>query len=366
VIVDQPCYCTREQVRRALDVKLASYANEQIDRAICSAADAVEGLAQRKFYPQDKTVKFDWPNFQYAYPWRVWLDNNELAAPATLVTTGSLLAVPIVIPQTAIIYQPVNDGPPFNRIELRRDMNYGFGNNTTPQLDIAITGTFGYWTKTRAAGNATANISNVDSSISVSDGISIGVGDVVIADSERMLVIDANFGDTGIAFSGLQTASANDNIVMVADGTKFTTGEVLQVDAEWILIVQIMGNTMMVKRGWSGSVLAAHTGGTLWARRTLAVLRGQLGTTAAVHNSGVALAITEVPSLVRQVAVAEAEVWLTQEPSAYGGSANPQKTSIVNRGGFAVSESIIGAGLPDLRQRLCNSRLTRKIRTRVI
>lgn len=365
-VIYRPCYATREQVQRAMDVKLAAYNSEQIDRSICASADAVEGLTQRRFYPEDAIRKFDWPNFQYAYPWRVWLDRYELAAPATQVTTGSLLAIPIVIPISAIIFQPVNEGPPFNRIELRRDMNYAFGYNDTPQLDIAITGTFGYWMKTRAAGTATASIGLTDSTILVSDGVSVGVGDVIIVDSERMIAVDAFFNNTGISFSGLSTASANDNVVTVADGTKFDAGEILQVDYEWILILQIIGNNMVVKRAYSGSVLAAHSGGTLYARRTLAVLRGQLGTMAAAHSNGVALAVNEVPGLIRELAIAEAEVWLTQEPQAYGGAATPQKNVSVNRGGFSVGESVVGSGLPDIRKLVSDSVFTRKVRTRVI
>ncbi len=362
MIVTRPCYCTREQVRRALDVKLGAYANEQVDRAIMSAADAVEGLTQRRFYPEDGVRKYDWPDAQRAYPWRIWFGIYELAAQPTQVVTGTFLPSPIVIPINAIIFHPVNEGPPFTRMELRRDLNNAFGGGTTPQQDIGITGTFGYWTKTKAAGTVAVTQQASDSTITISDGVSVGVGDVLIAGTERMIVTDAGFVDTTVAFSGLSSASAQDNIVMVSDGTKFAQGEVLLVDAEWMMILQIMGNTMIVRRAWDGSILAAHTGGTLWARRSLSVLRGQLGTTAAIHNQGTALSVSEVPSLIRQLAIAEAQVWLTQEQGAYGGASAPQKIVSVNRGGYAVSEQVAGAGLLDIRQRVAESRFTRKIR----
>jgi hypothetical protein len=366
VIVDRACYCTREQVRRALDVKLASYSNDQVDRAIVASAEVVEGFAQRKFFPDDKTAKFDWPNYSLAYPWRVWLDNMELAAPATSVVTGTFLPVPIPIPINAIIFQPINSGPPFTSIELRRDLNNAFGGGQTPQLDIGITGTFGYWTKTRTAGTLAVACTSGDTTITVSDAVSIGVGDVLIAGTERMIVTDSNFIDTTINFSGLSNASAQDNVVMVPDGTKFTSGEVLMIDAEWILVLQILGNTMVVKRAWDASILTGHTGGTLWARRSLSVLRGVLGTTAASHSQNLALTVNAVPGLVRQLAIAEAEVWITQEPGAYGGASAPAKLVSVNRGGFAVAEQIAGAGLLDLRQRFGDSKYVRKVRKRAI
>ena len=364
--VNQPCICTREDVRRALDVKQSSYTNSKVDRAICAATDAVEGLTQRKFYPLDTTRKWDWPNFQYSYPWKLWLDSYELAAPPTLITTGSLLPVPIVIPINNVILHPVNEGPPFTRIELRRDLNSAFGYNTTPQLDIAITGTYGYWMKTRPAGTLAASVAPGDLTITVGDGDSVGVGDVAIIDSERMIVTDSQFIDTTISYSGLSSASAKDNIVMVADGTKFTTGEVVQVDSEWFLILSINGNSLVVKRAWDGSILSEHGGGTLYARRKLSVIRGALGTTAASHSNGAAIVVNDVPALAKELGIAEALVWLTQEPNAYGGASAPQKAVTVGRGGFNVSEPPAGAGLPDLRDRVMNNKITRKARTRVI
>jgi hypothetical protein len=374
IIVDRPCYCTREQVKRATDIRLSAYANDRVDRAICAAADAVEALCNRQFYTQYTTRYWDWPNFQYSYPWRLWLDRYELAGPPTLVTTGSLLPVPIVIPTSAIICQPINEGPPFTRIELRRDLNYAFGYNTTPQLDIAITGPFGYWMNTRAAGTAAASIGTSDSTVLASDGISVGVGDVLIVDSESMIVTDATFSDTGIGFSGLSTASAADNVITVPGGADFMVGEVLQVDEEWMLVQAVNGNVLTIKRAWDGSVLTAHTGGTLWARRTLAVLRGQLGTMPAAHVLGAALAVSAVPDLIRQLAVAEAELWLTLEPGAYSqatGGLGSQSGLGVTVGGSpnarnVVKEGVPGLGLPTLRDQVVNSKLCRKARSRAI
>ncbi len=371
-IITRPCYSTREQFRRALDVKQAAYNDEQIDRANEAAADAVEQLCQRKFYPDDGTRKWDWPNFQFAYPWRLWLEQHEMAAQPTLVTTGSLLDIPVVIPTSAIIMRPVNDGPPFTWLELRRDMNYAFGYNETPQLDIAITGTFGYWMKTRNAGTLAASMGSSDGTMTVSDGISVGVGDVVIVDIERMIVYDSTYIDTGIAYSGLSTAQASDNQVMVPSGADFLAGETLLVDSEWILIQAIYGNTMVVKRAWSGSVLAAHTGSTLWARRLLSVLRGELGTTAAAHSSAAPLTVSDVPGLVRQLSVAEAIVSVTGEPGAYSqaaaglGAGSGLGVTVGATGRGQVKQGVPGLGLPTLRDQVANSKYARKARTRVI
>ncbi len=344
--VFRPCYCTREEVRRASEFKYAAYANERIDRAILSAADAVEGLTQRRFYPEDRTVKKDWPNFQYAYPWRVWLDKDELAAQPTQVVTGSLNPVPTVIPSTDYIAHPINTGPPFRSIELRRDKSSSFGAGSSPQLDIGITGTFGYWTKTRIAGALAADMTTTtQTTASISNSALVGVGDILICGTERMIVQDAQFVNTAAAFSGLSSASAADKIVSVVDGTQFGVGEVLLVDSEWVLIEAITGNNLIVRRAWDASVLAVHTSGTLWARRLLTVLRGQLGTISATHTTGAVLSVSEVPGLIRELAIAEAEVFLAQETGGYG-EATPKA----------------GPGLPDIRQTVINSVYTRKAR----
>jgi hypothetical protein len=371
--VNRPCYCTRDDLRRALDVTLSSSSDDRLDRAIVAAAEACEALTQRKFHMMDTTASFDWPNFQYAYPWNLYLDNWELAATPTLVVTGSLLPSPITIPTSNYILQPVNDGPPFTWLELRRDLNSAFGYNPTPQNDIAITGTFGYWAKTRAAGTATALIGSGDATVSVSDSSLIGVGDTLIADSERMIVYDMKYADTGSGFvSGITTASASDNVGVVSSGAAFDIGEVLLVDFEWMQIQNIVGNNLVVKRGYGGSILATHSGGDIWARRTVNVLRGQLGTTAASHSNGVTLAVAEVPGLIRQLAIAEAEVWLTQETGAYSiqtgglGSGTSMGIAVGQSGGGEARVSQPGSGISDLRDRVYNSKYTRKMRTRVI
>jgi len=56
-----PAYCTRGEVRRALDVKSAAWNNAQVDRAIDAARDSVEALCHRRFYPEDTTHQWDWP-----------------------------------------------------------------------------------------------------------------------------------------------------------------------------------------------------------------------------------------------------------------------------------------------------------------
>lgn len=355
--VTTPSYCTREQVKRALDVKETARSDWQIDRAIQSASRDIESQMNRVFYPTDATKRFDWPNFQYAYPWRLWLDQWELAAIPTSVTSGGTS-----IPLSACNFEPVNSGPPYTSLDLRRDQSYSFGVGSTPQRDVAITGTWaGCAADTDPAGQLAAAVSSTTAtSVSVSDGSVVGVGDLLIVDTERMLVSNRVSSDTGqTLLSGFTTASPSDVAGAVADGTQLHVNEVIQVDSERMLIVDVTGNVATVKRAWDGTVLATHsTGAHIYAFRTLTVLRGQLGTTAATHSSAAAASIHRVPALVKDLAVAEAENRVLQETAGY---ARTMPSSSGNSKSIAAST----AALDDLRDRVYTAH-GRKARQRTV
>jgi hypothetical protein len=371
--VTRPCYCTREEVMRALDIKPAAYTAPQIDRKLVAAAGAVDGMCKRKFYPEDTTYVFDWPNYQYAYPWRLWLDQYEMAAQPTLVVSGTYLDTPVVIPTGTYFMDPINEGPPYNSLQLRRDLNSSFGNNTTPQNDIGITGTFGFWTNTTPCGPIAAAItSTTQNTVQMAAGplAGAGVGDVLIIGSERMLVTDCNYISTGIATtgSGGNSAQNNDNTLTVPDGTQFSASEILLLDSEWMLIQTIYGNNIVVKRGWGGSVLTTHNNPTIWANRLLSVNRGVLGTSPSTYTQGTQASISEVPGLVKDVAIATAVIGITNEPSAYAilvPTYNSQTGSAMNFLG-SNAEAAPGVGYQGLLQLLGDSIYVRKLRTRVI
>ena len=358
---------------RAIDITPAAYNATQVDRKIVSATEAVDGLCQRKFFPNDTTCTFDWPNFQYAYPWRLWLDQYEMAAQPTLVVSGTYLPEPVVIPTGSYYMDPINEGPPYNALQLRRDMDSSFGNNTTPQNDIGITGTFGYWMKTLPAGQLAAPITTlIQTTVQMNAGplAGVGVGDLMIVDSERMLVTDSNYITTGIVTTGAggNSAQNSDNTLTVPDGTQFSAGEILLLDSEWMLLQAVFGNNLMVKRGWGGSVLSTHSNPAIWANRLLTVQRGMLGTAAATHLINAPVVINEIPGIVKDVAIASAIIGITNEPAAYAilvpSYSSQTGASMATMGSNA--EAAPGVGYQGLLQLLMNSIYVRKIRTRVI
>jgi len=339
VAITRACYTTRERVKNAVDLKWSARMDPQIDDAIEAASDAIDGDMRRVFFPTVATYYFDWPNFSYSYPWQYWLDNKELAdvtANVPVVTSGG-----VVIPTASLIWRPENSAPPYTYLELNRATNAGFGNGPTPQRDISIAGTFGYWTRTTPGGAlAVAMGDTTGTAASVTNGALPGVGDLILVGTERMLVTDKAMTPSGQSQqgAGCSTAKASDNLLAVTDGTKFATGEVLLLDAERIQVVDIAGNNLTVRRSWDGSVLAAHTGAAIYAARLLTVTRGALGTTAATHLISTSAAVCTVPGLIRQLATAYALVDVANQAGAYAQS----------QGDGATRVTMIGQGLPAL------------------
>lgn len=353
--ITRPTYATREEVKQALDIKLTTRSDLQVDMAIEAASDSVDGFLHRVFYPTIATKYFDWPNFQYAYPWRLWLDDKELAdvtANVPVVTTGGT-----VIPAVQAFWEPINYGPPFTYLELDRSTTAAFGGGPTPQRDVAIAGTFGYWTKTATAGALAVAMSDTTSTTAtVTNGAAAGVGDNVLIGTERMLVVDKAMVATGqTQQSGLTTANSADVTLGVTDGTKFSMYETLLLDSERLFVVDIAGNNLTVKRQWDGTVLATHTSATIYALRQWTVTRGDLGTPAATHLLAAAVNRAVVPGLVRQLTLAEAEVAVVMGQAAYAAT----------QGDTPGAQSKIGTGVPDVRDR-CYAQFGRKARIRAI
>ncbi len=350
-------YATREEVKSASDFKEVARNNAQVDRAIENSSRSVEQLCNRVFYPTDATRTFDWPNFRRTWPWKLYLDANELAAPATAILSGS-----VNIPIANVNFEPNNYGPPYTRIELRRDKSSTFGNSSTPQRDVAITGTFGYWTKTSPCGTlGAAVVSTSAATIQVSNGASpgsgIGVGDILLIDAERFLVTEKSMVTTGQTQQGggVGTAVKSDQTLAVTDGTQFTVGEVLLLNSERMLIVDIAGNNLTVIRAWDGTTLATHSGATIFAARLCTVTRGDLGSTAATHSNSAPISKYAIPGTVRSLAIAEAINTIEQETSAYARTVG-SGDNVRNAG---------GGGLADIRA-VCYADVGRKARSRPI
>lgn len=340
-----PWYATREDVQRALDGATTARTNAAIDRLIDAASRGIDDDCARRFYPVAATKYWQWPDVQMGRSYRLWLDDNELLSVTSVATGGATLA------PSAFLLEPNRSGPPYSRIEI--DLGSGsaaFGGGSTFQQAIGITGVFGYTNATIPAGTLVGTISSSATTLQVSDGSLVGVGDTLLIGSEYMQVTDRRMVDSGQAITGTVGAAANVVTLTVSNGAGFDVGEVLLLDSEQMLITDIAGNALTVKRAWNGTVLAAHTSTEVWVSRTLLVTRATLGTTAAAHTSGVAVARHAPPSLVRQLAIATTMDALQQEGSAY--QAVQQRSRQAGAVGSARNTMTQIAPLDGLRERV--------------
>lgn len=343
-------YCSREDVKAALDAKLTARSDAQIDRIIEQSSRFVEGLTHRKFYPLTTTIYKDWPNFQYARPWRVWLDQHQLVSISSLTSGGTTIAA------TDYFLRP-DDGPPYSHIEIDLDSSAAFGGGSTHQRDITIVGV-AYWPEVPlATGTLGEDLTSGETDVDVSDSSLIGVGDIIRIDTERMTVTGKTMLDTAVdidAGDSLTASPADVSITVSGSSGAPVVGEVILIDSERMLVVDRASLVLTVKRAWDGTVLATHSASaSIYAPRTLTVERGALGTTAAAHSTSAA--ITKHVSPARTLCVAETVNTYLQETSGYarevGSGENAREAS--------------GRGLKDMRDQFVTT-YGRKARIRAI
>lgn len=330
-----PWYATREEFKRALDFNDSSRDNAAIDRALEHGSREVERLCHRSFLPIKATRYFRFPDaYRATTSWRLWLEEDELISVTTLTVAGEAVA--------GYYLEPINTGPPYEWLEVNRSTVGSFTTGSTEQRNISIAGVFGYGNDTTAAGALSAAIATTAATTcSVTNSAAIGVGDVVLVDSEYLHVTGKSMVDTTQNLQTNMLASTSDTVVDVTDGTAFYAGEVLLLGSEKMLIDEVAGNNLIVKRGFDGTVAAAHTSPVdIYAPRTLTIVRGALGTTAATHLISASLSRHLAPGPVRALTLAEA---INQR---FGESSGMARTI----GSGEAVRNASGAGLAKLRQ----------------
>lgn len=336
-------YTTREKVKDSLEVTHTVKADRLIDPKIRAASLSVEHQLHRRFYPELRTQRFDWPNYDYAPSWRLYLGDNELITKTDMVfRSGS-----VTIDNNNILLRRGDgkDEPPYTFVELDLDSSAAFGQGTTWQQDIQITGLFGYRNDTEIGGELSAGINSSVTTMDVApvNGyLNVGVGSLVLIGSERVITTNRQMIDTTQDLTGNVSDSTGVTTVPVTSGSAFAVDEVILVGAERMRIIDIASNNLIVERAYDGTVLESHlSGASVFASRRFTIQRAALGTTAAAHSSGDDLSVFLYPGLVEELATAETIVMLEGATGAYASA----------RGSGESGRTAKGVGLPDLRAR---------------
>jgi hypothetical protein len=313
-------YVSREAVKESLDVKLTARTDAQVDRAIESASRSVEGLLHRRFYPWTGTRYFDWPDRTSPTSYRLWLDENELISVTTLVSGSDT----ITASEYFLRREDGRDEAPYTKVELDLADSASFTTGSTHQRNIAITGVYGYGNDTESAGSLVEALDSSETAVDISDSSLIGVGDLIKVESEYMNVTGKSMLDTGANLNTTDSLAVSNSDVSVTLGGTLTNppqvGETILIDSERMLVVDSANSVLTVKRAYDGTVLAAHTGGSsthIYALRTLTVERGSVGSTAAAHNTSTAISKHVVPGPVQELTLAYALNNLLQRQSGY-------------------------------------------------
>jgi hypothetical protein len=313
-------YATRERVSDSLEANDSVASSRQIDRRLEASSRAVESILKRRFYPERKTIYIDYPNFQYAYPWRLWLEGNEIISLETLTAGGISIS-----PSNVMLRRGDDiDEPPYDSLELDQSSAAVFQSGQTDQRALAVTGLFSSDKDTdtsipTALLGAGINASVTTLVLNPATGIyNVGVGSIVLIGTERVITTERRMSDTGVNTAGTLDDLQNAELLATGDGAAFAPGEIILVDAERMRINDIAGNNLIVDRAWDGTTLADHASGVdIYSARTFTVKRGALGTTAAAHSLNDNTYSHEVPGLVEELTVAIATVLLQQNAAAY-------------------------------------------------
>lgn len=312
-------YASREDVKAAAESnQFTTRSDSLVDDAVEASSRNVEGLLHRRFYPWTGTRKLDWPNSSSPRPWRLWLDANEMASISSLKTDNG--ATTLSASTYFLRRSDEIDEAPYDQIQIDLGTSGVFSNSTTYQRAIWATGVFcGGPIDTLLVGSVAEALDGSETGVDVSDSSNIGVGDLVLVDSEYMTVTARSMLTTGqtVQTSAL-TALKNNVTLLVTSGAALNVGEPILIESERMRVNDIAGNTVTVERAIDGTVLAAHnTGTTIYAPRTLTVVRGVLGTAAASHLTSAALSKFVYPGLVKSLTVAYSMNQLAQQGALY-------------------------------------------------
>jgi hypothetical protein len=304
-------YTTRERVANGIDQGMSWEVKYRLDEYIEAASRSVEGYLNRIFYPRYASHRLDWPTRAHMRGWRIWLDQNELISLVEFTSGGT------VLDDGDLLLYP-DTGPPYNRIEVDLGSTAALSTGDTYQRSIVITGWFGYSDDSIRCGTLDADIDTDDESMDVTDSSKVGVGTVIRVDNERVLVTERSWITAASALAGNIAAAVNVVTVPVASGAAYVVGELILIDSEKMVVDTIVGNNLTVRRAQLGTILAAHTNGaTVYAPRRLAIRRAVMGTSAASHSDGALLARWVPHRLLETLVVAETISMFMSENSAY-------------------------------------------------
>lgn len=337
----EPVYATRGMITRALEVMETSRSNDVIDEKLQAGARAVEGLLKRRFYPERRTVRMDWPNQSYAPTWEQDLGQNEAISLETVISGGTTIDPADYVLRRA----DDRDEPPYTRLEINLNSSAAFSGGVTFQRSNVLLGLFGFNDVRRVGGVVSGAINSSVATLTaapINGFLTVDVGSILVVDTERMIVTGRRMATTAQTITANVNGAQSVDTVPVSSGAAFAINEVIAIDSERMRVVDIIGNNLTVERAFDGSTLADHTSGaTVYASRLFNVERGALGSTADSHADAAVTYTQAFPGLITELNIAETVVLLEQNSAGYARTV----------GTGQMTREAAGKGLEDVRAR---------------
>lgn len=335
-------YATREMIKGATDGLSSARLDARIDRALEASSRDIDKLCLRPenaFVPVTATRTFDWPSGSQPFTDEIYFDPHSLRT-ATSVTSGG-----VVIPAADYLLRPAG-GTSYRWMEIDKSSDSALSIDETDQESVSIVGVWVLGGEDVTAGALTAAVSSTSATtvyVSAAGAALVGVGSVLLVDTERLTVTGRSLTDTAVNTGGALTDSLADTSVSVASGSAFAAGETIVIDTERMTIDDIAGNSLIVSRGADRTAVAAHlTAADIYAYRALTVTRGALGTAAATHADAAAISLFRPSGLVERLCTALTLVQLAHEAGAYA----------TQSGANDSRRPLLGGGLSDLRDQV--------------
>jgi hypothetical protein len=314
-------YATRRQVKDAGRI-FGSDLNPVVDRIIEAVSRRIDAHVDRTgFIPKTQTRYYQWPQ-GLNIEWLLEIEKHDLISITTLKTKAQS-ASPVTIASSDYFLEPVNDGPPYSRVEIDLETSALFEQGGGPQQAIEIVGEWGYQDVQRTVTNGFSTISG-NTDVTFVAGGEVEVGDTVFltdgVNSQRIFLKENRAVNTAELLDGAVTASVADNVITVDDASVFAVNEIIQVGTEKMLVLAIdnVNETLTVQRAYDGSILAAHADNAIIQDfRTFTVEQGVNGTTEATIPSTSA-GVYEVPMDVNQACIEAAVAAFQREQAGQG------------------------------------------------
>jgi len=338
-------YASREQTKRALKLS-GTEADATIDYHIEAASREIDrelGVRSGAFVPETKTRQFTWPQDSDAED--RFVRSYVLLLDEWLLSVSGITSenATVTVPTSEVFLEPVNEGPPYTRLEINKattDGNALFAAGESNQRAVRVTGSWGYSADTKGAGQLSETLTSTETDVDIGPAATglVEVGDTLLCETEQMFVSGRAAFDTTANTAAVLTASISETTVAVNNGALLTAGEVLLIDSERMLLLSISANNLSVVRGYDGTAVASHVNPSdVYAFRTLTVTRGVNGTTKAAHADATALTKYVVPLVIQRWCVALAVAGYEQDQSGHTGVISGGESAVISPGGSVQS-----------------------------